>query len=63
MQNERDRESIYLYMIKSRGINRKLLPLGIHLKHYSQIYEENLLIQEIILFEFIKENKNFNYFS
>ena len=46
---------IYLYMIKSRGINRKLLPLGIHLNHFYPIYEEKLLIKEIILFETIKK--------
>ena len=31
------------------------MPLGIHFKHYSLIYEENLLIQEIILFEIVKK--------
>ena len=51
-------------MIKSRGIIRKLLPLGIHLKHYSPIYEEKLLIKEIILFETVKKNyKKFNYYT
>ena len=52
-------ENENLYMIKRRGINRNILPLGIHLKYFSLIYEENLLIQEIITFKIVKQKLKF----
>ena len=31
------------------------MPLGIHLRHFSSIYEGNLLIQDIIIFKIVKK--------
>ena len=49
-----DEESNHSMHEKNRGINRNILPLGIYLKHFSLIYEGNLLIQEIIIFKIVK---------